>query len=799
MLIEHASHAEDRAKSAAALKERNTLQMLLFMLPILLTVGIMIPRLLSPQFGFLDDGNTISAAQEILNGTWSPASEASTGRYRPVYWLYYALLYAVSGPNPLGFFLGNLFLFVLTTACLMIFVRLGGGSRLHAWLAGMLFSLSGPIVESFYTLSKSEPLQVLFILISMMSAALLMKRRGIGWSVAMVFLSILSLLLAALTKETTLVIAPLAVLWFVVGWILRYRENKRGWVIPAAIYSLASFLAAGIFFLTRRYYMNESISAGSYTGNYDLDLSLILPQVYRWIGWLLHDFPYIFVLVVFFVVFVIVKRKIPSALFVICSLLWMLAWIGIFLPWVYMIQYYMLPFSLGCVILSGYLVELLIKEYRGGNAVRKVFAGGFLALTGLFIIVPAINNINSARLQLAVDAANTEMLKYAVQNIPQGGRLVINVPHQSEYWQQISLLTANVYQRPDIEIQVFTFQKAEPGVETSTNYLLVSPFYDNRVQLAVRLGIYEDGTENWGKTMQGFLGQMDEPDQIFARSFQLLNIDYLHQVCKFVDLQIFCDQQYPFLDRRLLSYGWNVHEVEKDVSEAAFPAVFQGDGTWQVKSPAGDTLTIPFGQAGDQPFTGDVDGDGNDDLVIYRPTGRQWLVDTNLDGNQDLTFSVPEINPEDIPVLGDWDGSGIDSPGYYRAADSSWVMFNDMLQPDPSVKFTLYPDNGKILIGDWNGDGKDTIGIYRGSEGKVTLDDGSTFDIKGDWDYPDKMDAEPVAGDWGGSGSDTLAFFVDGDWMPRPYLDAIYPPNLAPRFQFGSPGSIPLSFRWSGE
>ncbi|RPI78353.1 MAG: hypothetical protein EHM41_25230, partial [Chloroflexi bacterium] len=274
MLIEHASQADERTIFAAALKEKNTIQVLLYLLPILLSVGIMIPRLLSPQFGFLDDGNTISAAQDIVKGTWSPASEASTGRYRPVYWLYYALLYAVSGANPLVFFLGNLLLFVLTVACLMMLVRIGGGSRLHALLAGMLFSLSGPIIESFYTLSKSEPLQVLFILISFLCAAFLMRRRGILCSAGMVFLSMGSLLLAALTKETTLVIAPLSVLWLIAAWILRNRQNNQKWVLPTAAYSLASFLAAGIFFLTRRFYVNESISSGSYTGNYDLDFSL---------------------------------------------------------------------------------------------------------------------------------------------------------------------------------------------------------------------------------------------------------------------------------------------------------------------------------------------------------------------------------------------------------------------------------------------------------------------------------------------------------------------------------------------
>ena len=52
-----------------------------------------------------------------------------------------------------------------------------------------------------------------------------------------------------------------------------------------------------------------------------------------------------------------------------------------------------------------------------------------------------------------------------------------------------------------------------------------------------------------------------------------------------------------------------------------------GDGSWSE-----DDRTFQYGQAGDLPVVGDFDGDGIDEIGVYR--GGQWIVD--IDGNHEL-------------------------------------------------------------------------------------------------------------------------------------------------------------------
>ncbi|MEM6687956.1 MAG: SdrD B-like domain-containing protein [Planctomycetota bacterium] len=76
-----------------------------------------------------------------------------------------------------------------------------------------------------------------------------------------------------------------------------------------------------------------------------------------------------------------------------------------------------------------------------------------------------------------------------------------------------------------------------------------------------------------------------------------------------------------------------------------------------------------FGSPGDFPVVGDFDGDGIDDLAVVR--GNIWIIDT--DGDRRLTgndkvirIEDPSMTPNDVPVAGDFDNDGRDEPAYYR-------------------------------------------------------------------------------------------------------------------------------------
>ena len=89
-----------------------------------------------------------------------------------------------------------------------------------------------------------------------------------------------------------------------------------------------------------------------------------------------------------------------------------------------------------------------------------------------------------------------------------------------------------------------------------------------------------------------------------------------------------------------------------------------GDGRWSEQ----DQL-IEFGRAGDVPIVGDFNGDEIDEIGVVR--GDVWIIDVDgdrrLTGN-DLQIVVPRSSEASQPVVGDLDGDGKDDPGYYDEA-----------------------------------------------------------------------------------------------------------------------------------
>ncbi|QDV63488.1 Serine-aspartate repeat-containing protein D precursor [Crateriforma conspicua] len=89
-----------------------------------------------------------------------------------------------------------------------------------------------------------------------------------------------------------------------------------------------------------------------------------------------------------------------------------------------------------------------------------------------------------------------------------------------------------------------------------------------------------------------------------------------------------------------------------------------GDGRWTSKD-----HPIEFGKSGDEPVVGDFNGDGIDEIAVVR--GDTWIIDT--DGDRRLTANdqrivVPRGSADSQPVTGDFDGDGKDEPGYYDEA-----------------------------------------------------------------------------------------------------------------------------------
>jgi hypothetical protein len=136
-----------------------------------------------------------------------------------------------------------------------------------------------------------------------------------------------------------------------------------------------------------------------------------------------------------------------------------------------------------------------------------------------------------------------------------------------------------------------------------------------------------------------------------------------------------------------------------------------------------------FGINGDIPVTGDWDGDGVTDIGVFRPSTGEWFLDLNanrkydgrtVDGRYKLGING------DQPVTGDWNGDGVTDIGVFCPSTGEWFLdLNANRKWDGNGSDGLYTfgkAGDRPVTGDWNDDGLTEIGVFRPSTGEWLLD-----------------------------------------------------------------------------
>jgi hypothetical protein len=155
------------------------------------------------------------------------------------------------------------------------------------------------------------------------------------------------------------------------------------------------------------------------------------------------------------------------------------------------------------------------------------------------------------------------------------------------------------------------------------------------------------------------------------------------------------------------------------------------------------------GVASDIPVAGDWNGDGIDDIGLYRPSTMTWY----LDGVAPFVWGV---NQWDLPVAGDWDGDGKDEVGLYRDTFAQWFLRNTPTTAFPGTTVNYGTPGWKPVVGDWNGDNKDDLGVFS--------TDSATFALQGQASFVFGLATDlPVAGDWNKDNKDEVGVYRPSD------------------------------------
>jgi hypothetical protein len=187
-----------------------------------------------------------------------------------------------------------------------------------------------------------------------------------------------------------------------------------------------------------------------------------------------------------------------------------------------------------------------------------------------------------------------------------------------------------------------------------------------------------------------------------------------------------------------------------------------------------------FGLPSDIPVAGDMNGDGFSEVGVYRAATGQWFFDLDnssswsgciADGGTDLCLTQFGA-PSDIPVTGDWNGDGLDEVGVFR--QGQWYFDIDgsgtWNSNQDSFKLNFGAATDIPVTGDWDGDGRTEIGTYR--QGTWFID----FNGNGRWDdiaggdrvYTFGASTDiPVTVDWNNDGTTEIAVYrpAFGAWF----------------------------------
>lgn len=152
------------------------------------------------------------------------------------------------------------------------------------------------------------------------------------------------------------------------------------------------------------------------------------------------------------------------------------------------------------------------------------------------------------------------------------------------------------------------------------------------------------------------------------------------------------------------------------------------NGRWYVKSSANYTtlMNVAWGRGslGDIPLIGDLDGDGRDDIIIWRPktgsnnNGRFYA--KNFDGTTIFNRSWGAGRLGDIPLIGDVDGDGADEVVIFRPSSARWYPKSiDNSRPVQSIRHGAAGGNDVPMMFDADGDGDDDAVVVRNYNGKT--------------------------------------------------------------------------------
>jgi len=555
-------HYNDIEMVHQTMTQKQTKSILMTLLPLLIAMLIMLPRLQSPQFGVMDDAYIYVEVQKILDGDLSMSYDLLAGRFRPLYWLHFTLMYLLAGPNPFWFFFSYLVILLVLLIEIRLLMKSQGAKDWQILLTSLVFIFSIPIIENFYTLSKGDPLSLVFILASLLCFEKLKNTRSKSKRWLLALLAFITGLFAIWAKETAYIMAPISACWL--GYAFLKRKKLSRWNLRAYLIYFSCMVASmGAFFLIRALFGATSVTGGSFTVRYDFTVQGLMERIPRWITLFVSYYHYLapFALLVLIVIFSPGSLDEGQKQHTFSWGIWLLAWVAALLPWEYARAYYLLAFSLGAAILIGLFAPTILDQIKHARRPVRYVSIGLTVLFSLLFIASLTHYRTHAKAQLVFDKMNYHMLEITRDIVPQDGAVFSSFEEKLEYVEGIEYFLIDFFGLSEIDYNYISVKTLEK-LHWYSDGVVIMPYVNNMPSLLVRAGVDKEFTMLWNEIVLRNQGDHLIPVTQFRDEFQINNLNLQVIFCPLVGDSGFCTNPDPLFDTRTFSYGWDIYTIK---------------------------------------------------------------------------------------------------------------------------------------------------------------------------------------------------------------------------------------------
>lgn len=199
----------------------------------------LLPFLLHPVFNLIDDGLNLQVGQRFVSTPTREVleqvlvkDELALGRMRPLYFLFYVVLFAVVGPSATGYWGMQLLLLVTTLSLTFVIINSLTRKKWAALLGTLALLIMPSFAENYFRLGTAETKQVLPMLLLLIWLMRMEKRNSFRWWENAIAAALFTIPL--FIKETAIVMFGWLLFQFAIHWL------QKEWIKPGAFALLAT-------------------------------------------------------------------------------------------------------------------------------------------------------------------------------------------------------------------------------------------------------------------------------------------------------------------------------------------------------------------------------------------------------------------------------------------------------------------------------------------------------------------------------------------------------------------------------